>query len=138
NDISKGNLVAGAPFRKSKPPILPYTVNGVKRVDGGPGDWDRGLSKHVDGALGNKVDEGNLKFDPNESNHAGMPYFRGRGMEETGQTYFSPNRQISSPVMFGSLPTGIRAGAFANKPWQTLLFRPNRETNTTSHRDALC
>ena len=33
-------------------------------------------------------------------------------------TQFSPNRQISSPVMFGSLLTG------ADHPWRTLLFRP--------------
>jgi uncharacterized protein (TIGR02600 family) len=37
---------------------------------------------------------------------------------------FSPNRQLSSPVMFGSIPTGV----VSRKPWQTLLFRPNRET----------
>ena len=37
-----------------------------------------------------------------------------------GATYYSPNRQVSSPVMFGSLPTGVIAG----KGWQTLLFRP--------------
>jgi uncharacterized protein (TIGR02600 family) len=129
---SVGCLVAGAAMRTSKPPILPYNVVGVKRADGGPGDWDRGISKHTDGAMGNKVDEGNLKFDtrPSVTDHTGMPYYRGRGMEETGQTFYSPNRQLSSAVMFGSLPTGIRPGITGNKPWQTLLFRPNRETGT--------
>ncbi len=38
----------------------------------------------------------------------------------TSATFFSPNRQIPSAVMFGSLPSGVKA----NKPWQTLLFRP--------------
>ena len=33
---------------------------------------------------------------------------------------FAPNKMISSPVMFGSLPTGV----LAQHPWQTLLFRP--------------
>ena len=43
----------------------------------------------------------------------------------TGAT-FSPNRQVSSAVMFGSLPTGIDpTGANAPRPWQTLLFCPN-------------
>ena len=48
-------------------------------------------------------------------------------VEETGQTFFTPNRQLSSAVMFGSLPTGV----MANHPWQTLLFRPDRETAKT-------
>lgn len=124
---SQGNLTANGGMRTSKPPMLAKSVNGVKRADGGPGDWDRGVSKHMSGALGNKVDEGNLKFDPSKNDYTGMPYFRGRGIEETGQTFFSPNRQLSSAVMFGSLPTGVTQ----NKPWQTLLFRPNRETGTT-------
>lgn len=124
---SNGTLISGASMRTDKPPMLPLQVNGVKRADGGPGDWDRGLSKHTDGAMANKVDEGNLKFDPSKTDYTGMPYYRGRGVEETGQTFFSPNRQISSAVMFGSIPTGV----VTNKPWQTLLFRPNRETNTT-------
>lgn len=131
NNAGMGNFAVNAGMRTNKPPILPYTVKAVQRVDGGPGDFDRGLSKHMDGAFGNKVDEGNLKFDSSLSDYTGMPYFRGRGMEETGQTFFSPNRQLSSPVMFGSLPTGVRVDPFGNKPWQTLLFRPNREINTT-------
>jgi hypothetical protein len=121
-----GKLVVNAVNRGEKPPMIPNFVNGVVRTDGGPGDWDRGLSKHMSGAFGNKVDEGNLKFDPSKSDYTGMPYYRGRGIEETGQTYFSPNRQISSPVMFGSLPTGV----IRRQPWQTLLFRPSREAKT--------
>lgn len=76
--------------------------------------------------MSNKVDEGNLKFDYADR----PPYFRGRGIEETGQSFFSPNRQFPSVVMFGSLPTGVRAF----KPWQTLLFRP--DTSTPSHPGA--
>jgi len=103
-----------------KYPILPAgIIGGVRRIDGGPGDWDRGLSKHMDGAYGNKVDEGNVYFPGGNE----IPYYRGRGIEETGQSFFSPNRQLSSPVMFGSIPSGAAGG----KPWQTLLFRPDRE-----------
>ena len=123
------SLAANGSSRDSKRPILPIGINGVKRADKGPGDWDRGLSKHMDGAMGNKVDEGNLKFDYNDGSDAGkIPYFRGRGIEETGQSFFSPNRQFPSAVMFGSLPTGVRANNdTAGLPWQTLLFRPDRE-----------
>ena len=105
--------------------MLPVDVNGVKRADGAPGDWDRGLSKHIDGAFANKVDEGNVWFDYTDAdNGSRVPYYRGRGIEETGRSFFSPNRQIASAVMFGSLPTGVVRGF----PWQTLLFRPDRGT----------
>ena len=112
-----------------KPPNIPKVVTlntGVARSDNGPGDWDRGLSKHTDGPMANKVDEGNVRFDyANGTLAYKLPYFHGRNVEETGQTFFTPNRQLPSAVMFGSLPTGV----MANKPWQTLLFRPDRETS---------
>ncbi|MEI9894174.1 MAG: Verru_Chthon cassette protein A [Chthoniobacter sp.] len=37
------------------------------------------------------------------------------------ENFCSPARQMPSAVMFGSLPTGVKR----NKPWQTLLFRPD-------------
>lgn len=120
-------LAKGGRNRGSKPAILPKFVGagGVLRSDNGPGDWDRGLSKHMDGAFGNKVDEGNLRFEYGVATvDARSPYFRGRSIEDTGQSFFTPNRQLPSVAMIGSLPTGVRA----NKPWQTLLFRPDRET----------
>ena len=112
-----------------KPPAIPAATGntlGVQRgEDGGVGDWDRGLSKHMDGAMANKVDEGNVRFAYAEPNQAyKVPYFHGRNVEETGQTFFTPNRQLSSAVMFGSLPTGVNR----KFGWQTLLFRPDRET----------
>jgi uncharacterized protein (TIGR02600 family) len=131
DDATRGHLAAGGVNRIEKPPILPGKIKGVQRLDDkGPGDWDRGLSKHMDGALGNKVDEGNLFFNYGDTGGAGggkMPYYRGRGVEETGTAFFTPNRQLPSAVMFGSLPTGTLEG----KPWQTLLFRPDREQSTT-------
>jgi uncharacterized protein (TIGR02600 family) len=117
--------VAGGTPRGSKPAILPKYVQGVLRDDGGPGDWDRGLSKQMDGAFGNKVDEGNVRFEYGEGEPSyRIPYFKGRSIEETGQSFFSPNRQLPSAVMLGSLPTGVVRG----KPWQTLLFRPDHDT----------
>ena len=122
--LTPGSTLAnGGTLHAVKYPMLPAGITtGVKRLDGGPGDWDRGLSKHMDGAFGNKVDEGNVFFDPAGGQE--IPYYRGRGIEETGQSFFSPNRQLSSPVMFGSIPSGAAGG----RPWQTLLFRPDRET----------
>jgi hypothetical protein len=67
-------------------------------------------SKHLDNAGFNKVDEGNVYFGYTDSDDGGkVPYYRGRGIEETGQSFFSPNRQLPSAVMFGSLPTGVMA-----------------------------
>ena len=124
----RGLLAKGGTNRDSKPAILPAKINGVEFYGtatghGGPGDYDRGLSKHEDGAFGNKVDEGNVDFEYGiDSNGHAVPYYRGRAIAETGQSFFSPNRQLSSAVMFGSLPTGAVRG----RPWQTLLFRPDR------------
>lgn len=133
--ITKGILAKGG-TRGGKIPNIPSlitTSNGVERSDSGPGDWDRGLSKHEDGAMANKVDEGNVRFDYGNGTAAyKLPYFHGRNVEETGQTFFTPNRQLPSAVMFGSLPTGV----IAEKGWQTLLFRPDRETGKT-HPGAL-
>ncbi|HEY8965320.1 MAG TPA: Verru_Chthon cassette protein A, partial [Candidatus Methylacidiphilales bacterium] len=80
-----------------------------------PGDWDNGFSVVPDGAFINKADEGTTTA-------AGTPYFSNlNAYTGTGTTLFSPNRQMPSPVMFGSLPTGVNA----NQPWQTLLFHPD-------------
>ncbi len=122
-----GVLSAGASQRGDKVVDLPFVFNGVPLAGNTAsitGDFDRGMSKHIDGAFINKPDEGNTRYNFAQSDMdggGGIPYYRGgNGYEETGQTYFSPNRLISSPVMFGSLPTG----QFSMKPWQTLLFRP--------------
>ncbi len=83
-----------------------------------PGDWDNGISNLSDGPYINKPDEGNIK-----STGTNPPYFVASynfDIDTTNSSYFSPNRQISSAGMFGSLPTGVRR----NMPWQTLLFRP--------------
>lgn len=127
---TRGKLAPGGLYRSEKPPMIPGNINGVQRADGGPGDWDRGLSKHMDGAMGNKVDEGNVFFSYSDTGGQGggkMPYYRGRNVEETGSAFFTPNRLLPSVVMFGSLPSGALEG----KPWQTLLFRPDREQGTT-------
>ncbi len=118
-DATWGKLIPGQAGQnnKYKPQDLPKVVTGLPAS----ADWDRGISKQTDGPWINKPDEGNVYFDPSQSNHLRLPYFQGPKTVETGQSYFSPNRLLSSPVMFGSLPTGLRAGI----PWKTLLFHPN-------------
>lgn len=82
-----------------------------------PGDWDNGVGDIKDGPYINKPDEGS-QF---RESAADPPYFRPSNYRDvTSSTFFSPNRQIPSAVMFGSLPSGVKA----NTPWQTLQFRP--------------
>jgi hypothetical protein len=91
-----------------------------------PGDWDTGFANARDGAYINKADEGDTGSPTvalkNSSDQNTSPYYEVSlgGIASVGATFFSPNRMIPSPGMFGSLPTGV----WANQPWQTLLFRP--------------
>ncbi len=84
-----------------------------------PGDWDTGIGTQTDGAYINKADEG----DTLASGGFNTPYFSAAqiGSYLVSSNFFSPNRQMPSPAMFGSLPTGV----ISAKPWQTLLFRPD-------------
>ena len=107
-------------------PDVPSRVSkGVQRKDGGPGDWDTGFGDQKDGAYINKPDEGDTAFGGNTSGHTRLPYMLGynQGYASASNTYFSPNRQIPSPLMFGSIPTGVQRML----PWQTLLFHPRPE-----------
>ncbi|NNE92213.1 MAG: Verru_Chthon cassette protein A [Verrucomicrobiales bacterium] len=129
-----------ANYHGARKPDYPQTEDGLKWDM--VGDFDNGISVVKDGAYINKPDEGNgrqwmrgrlqssrqftkdgmqiVKGDPIWS----VPYFdAAAGQQMGGPAFFSPNRQISSPGMFGSLPTGVKRGL----PWQTLLFRPQED-----------
>lgn len=100
----------------------PAITKGISDITAGglfPGDYDNGIAAWADGPYANKPDEGNIM---NGTTPGGLsqPYFRSE-LYGTLTSYFSPNRQISSPVMFGSLPAGVKAEI----PWRTLLFRPD-------------
>lgn len=91
------------------------------------GDFDNAHGDIFDGPYINKPDEGT------SGTPGKIPYYQDTWKYESGgPTYFSPNRQISSAGMFGSLPVHTRSGnaAFTNpsatmgKAWRTLLFRP--------------
>ena len=85
-----------------------------------PGDWDNGMANVKDGAYINKPDEG-ARAQSSYSAQQPPYYDYGASSIDATSTQFSPNRQIPSAGMFGSLPTGV----IANRPWQTLLFRPD-------------
>lgn len=119
-------LQAGKFYPGAQSADLPRGVNGVKRIDGGVGDFDTGIGNLADGPFAGKADEGNLAFRIRNNNSDGtfshwtypIPYFTW-AYEETFDTFFSPNRQVPSPVVFGSLLSGKGAD------WQTLCFSPN-------------
>lgn len=83
------------------------------------GDFDTGPPYSADGPFINKPDEGNVYV--TYDGKGGLGYFLD-GSRSVGRRFFSPNRMIPSPVMFGSLPTGVHE----NIPWRTLLFRPQK------------
>lgn len=88
------------------------------------GDWDTGSPwDSSDGPLINKPDEGNIwQFQVGKNPYAIHRSLLADGINESiGLHYHTVSRQMPSPAMFGSLPTGMIAG----KPWQTLLFRPD-------------
>ena len=84
------------------------------------GDWDNGDGSDPDGPYINKSDEGST-YD-NTGYSRTMPYFFNLGTNTLPYTatFFIPNKQVPSSMMFGSLSTGV----VAKHPWQTLLFRP--------------
>ncbi|MDZ4403378.1 Verru_Chthon cassette protein A [Prosthecobacter sp.] len=106
------------------------------------GDFDTGLTNTREGPYINKPDEGNFYVGNQERGNITKRYRSAYFFDSWEQNddwrsgiYMTPNRLISSPVMFGSLPTQAWKGgsipAAASpattdyKPWQTLLFRPH-------------
>ncbi|XHR31168.1 MAG: Verru_Chthon cassette protein A [Chthoniobacteraceae bacterium] len=98
-------------------PIITAGIYDVRGSGAFAGDFDNGIADYPDGPYANKPDEGDIR---GTYTTILAPYFASNIIDQ-GTAYFSPNREISSGVMFGSLPTGV----MAEKPWQTLLFRPD-------------
>lgn len=133
-----GKLVRTATYDSAHVPDMPAVIddNSQTRLD--RGDWDTGVAYVMDGPYINKPDEGN---NYRGSTGAQIPYFdNNQAQEAGGPTFFSPNRQMPSAVMFGSLPTGIYADGGVGRSWRTLLFRPDPNgghTGATSPKDHL-
>ncbi len=116
----RGDLVGGNRYDDLAKPLAPLGLVAATMEDGSPGDWDTGFGGFLDGPYINKADEG---YDDN-GGLFGNVYFpaniEGTKSLTVGVSY-SPTRQVPSPVMFGSLPTGVKR----QRPWETLLFCPN-------------
>jgi uncharacterized protein (TIGR02600 family) len=104
------------------------TITGTKGPRKFAGDWDNGIGYWPDGPYANKPDEGDI-YDTAAGSIL-QPYFQ-EGIAHTSSQsfsplYYSPNRQIASAVMFGSLPSrALLSGTLPPQPWQTLLFHPD-------------
>jgi len=128
---TSGQLVNGLAYYSGNKADSPPSINGIMvgstnsatSTTDMPGDFDQAFGPLRDGGYINKPDEGSLGGAKDPNNGPEIPYFPAWSHwldRPVGATLFSPNRQMISAVMFGSLPTGV----WANKPWQTLLFRP--------------
>lgn len=114
---------------------LPSLLTEAERSDGQPGDWDMGLpeinysnqGRTEAGAFINKPDDCAMFFRGNNATlaAASVPYFQAFEALAIEENAFTPNRILPSPVMFGSLPVGVKR----NLPWQTPLFRPDYPTH---------
>jgi len=142
------------PFGRSVPASkqmqLPYSqapnsttgFNGVNRYDplvpaGRAGDFDTGVGVFADGPFAGKQDEGNVIFKyfdvPKQEWIYPIPYAGTHSYEPPGDIFFSPNRQMPSPGLFGSLlsqplptdPSAPPGSEKAARHWQTLSFAPN-------------
>ncbi len=102
-------------------------------------DYDNGAGNVRDGAYINKPDDGNLSVMDLWFGNKGRgihtvrnAYFTDSQLQLPSKAaFFTPNRMISSPGVFGSLSTGVYGSRPAGEPnngvygvpWRTLLFR---------------
>ncbi|MEM7388051.1 MAG: hypothetical protein AAF514_24210, partial [Verrucomicrobiota bacterium] len=84
------------------------------------GDFDTGTGAAPDGPYINRPDEGEYRGYRVEDPYYEVPDPERLQVPDPEPHGVAAHRLMPSPVMFGSLPTGVRAKV----PWQTLLFRP--------------
>ncbi len=142
--LAKGINPRGAtgPAYGRRSPYVPSrtftaSLSGVTRINGDSsalGDWDTGYGLLPDGAYINMGDIGdqeyvdvvNNAYDGNLGPTPRYPYVDKEdhfNSDHGAGTYFSPNRQVPSSMVLGSIPTGVKR----YQPWQTLLFNPKPE-----------
>ncbi len=114
----------GPSVAHNAPSDLPIATRGNTA---NPGDWNTGVGSFVDGPFINSGEQGYLNAAIGDSaSNMYFPSNTGSAASGGSLSSFSPNRQVSSPVLFGSLPSGIDpVNPASSSPWQTLLFCPN-------------
>jgi len=119
-----------------------FTVNeGVRMLNGNRGDWDNISGVFADGVGINMPDNASVGFYGALQDHQYSaqynsyysPVQSNTGITDTSfSVYYSPNRQVASPIVFGSLSSRPVDG----NGWETLLFCPNPSAGsaTNNHR----
>ena len=131
--ITLGRIVPVNYGENAQPDIPSRFAGGLQAsgVTSFPPDFDNGIFSQPDDATVSRADEGSARdntFVQTTSSDREFAWYMEtvQGFNEANNylnnpTFFSPNKQMASPVVFGSLPTGV----LRDKPWQTLLFRPD-------------
>ena len=91
------------------------------------GDWTGMPGRFADGGLLTRPDQEYSQLSQDTSGPMVVPYYpadnygevMGTTSNSVDVSYFSPNRQVPSPVLLGTLPRSTTTG------WQTLAFSPN-------------
>ncbi|MFZ4594167.1 MAG: Verru_Chthon cassette protein A, partial [Verrucomicrobiaceae bacterium] len=132
-------LVPGAWYPTSQVPDTPLTSTAAAQ-SASRRDFDNAPGAMRDGAYINKADDGNLSVaqfwygTEKKFFQTRNAYFLDSFLQMPSKNaFFTPNRLLTGPGMFGSLPTGVfgsRASGDSNPtvdgvPWRTLLFRPD-------------
>ncbi len=131
-------MVANSWYPGSQIPDTPQTA-AASSISTLTGDFDNGVGNIKDGPYINKADDGNLSAGQMWYGNAKRfaktrnAYFIDSFLQTPSSgSFFTPNRMLSSPVMFGSLPTGVYGSRGRDQyerengvPWRTLLFRPD-------------
>ncbi len=130
NGTRPGRILDITYGRNAMPDVPSRYSNGVKSTTDGNfwPDFDNGTLTQPDDAYVNRADEGSIVTTIDDALVGGATgsrgfswYAEGNSTFANNPSFFSPNKQMPSAGMFGSIPTG----AVRNKPWQTLLFRPD-------------
>jgi len=130
-----GGLVAGISYANNDTPVAAQGTTSALMTNGNPGDWDSGSGFSPDGPYINKPDPGNL----NAGDGTGG-YYTDTTSNNNAIASHSPNRQVASAVLFGSLPTPLAAAGSGLqpgdiRPWQTLLFCANPSSKGSTPAD---
>ncbi len=124
----RGQFLSGSNrYKNHNLPLAPLQLTEVQNSNGDLGDFDTGIGGFYDGPYINKPDEG---FNTGQGSSRNI-YFPSNIVQRPADgdytVSYSPTRQVPSPAVLGSLPTGVQR----QLPWQTLLFCPNPAAGPT-------
>jgi uncharacterized protein (TIGR02600 family) len=121
---SKAGLLGNRKDYKSS--VKPITFTNGPLATFPLGDWSSNPGGDRDGGTLVRPDQnyGGFYVDPNSIDRAQTPFFTEEDLNNVQTaSFFSPNRQVPSPVIMGCLPRSTTTG------WETLAFSPNPAKN---------